>query len=469
MTDLISALHLQKVSAAFRGGGYSTHAIWIITYPVIIDTLFSTAVDFVNTGIISSNGPAAISAVNTVNSIHWVMFGIFTSIGLGITVLVSQYFGLQEKQKIGEVSAAGLQTMLIASIGLSGLVLIFEDPITHVLFGSAAPDVANGIHIFLFGMLVSYPMRSFYLFADGTLRGIARTKITLVLSLIANGSNVLFNILFVTFLHWGMVGLSAAVILSQAIGAVVGGILMSIYSKELHFTWIMAVQFHFGMIRKVVNVSIPFILENLFFNGGKLIIQIIIVPFGTLQIAANGIIQSWNHFADIIPSALSTAIVPIVGSSVGAKNYGYVRKITNTFIKTGTACLVVVVALQAALFYPVMTGFYHAPEAIHGTLWILFLINSAGYLTLFSGQSILPSTLRAAGDGAYATKAALASMWIYRIGVGYLVSVVFNFQIVGIWAVWVTEWGVRYLLFWLRYRGTKWEQHQLTEPTEKEA
>jgi putative MATE family efflux protein len=459
--SLTSQLHFEKISTSFRGGTYSAHDIWFITYPVIIDTIFTTLVDFFNTGIISSNGPAAISAVNTVNSIHWVLVGVLTSIALGITVLVAQNFGAQRKQKIGVIGAAGIQTNLLVSIIASATVLIFEDSIIAALFGSADPEVTQGIHIFLLGILVSYPLRSVYLCAEGILRGIARTKITLALSFIANGSNVAFNVIFVTLLGWGMSGLCAAVIVSQTIGAIAGVTLLSLYRRELRFEWRQVLRVHFATVRKVLAVSFPFILENFFFNGGKLIIQIFIVPFGTMQIAANGIVGSWNHFAEIIPSSLATAIVPIVGSSVGSGNYKFARQITKTFIKLGSIVSAVSVVILIGLYPWAMTSFYHAPEQIHGILWSLFLLNAAAYPIFFSAQAMLPATLRAAGDGAYTTKATLASMWIYRIGVGYLVSVVFNFQIVGLWAVWVTEWGVRAFILWLRYRGTKWENHRL--------
>jgi putative MATE family efflux protein len=459
--SLTSQLHFEKISAAFRGGTYSAHDIWFITYPVIIDTIFTTIVDFVNTGIISSNGPASISAVNTVNSIHWVLVGVLTSIELGITVLISQNFGAGRKEKIGIIGASGIHTNFFVSIVASSIVLIFEDSIIGALFGSADADVSAGIHIFLFGILVSYPLRSIYLCAEGILRGIARTKVTLVLSFIANGSNVALNIVFVTFLGWGMQGLCTAVIVSQTIGAIAGVILLTVYRSELRFRWKLLLTIRFAMIRRVLTVSFPFILENFFFNGGKLIIQIFIVPFGTMQIAANGIVGSWNHFAEIIPASLATAIVPIVGSSVGSKNYAYARKITKTFIILGSVISAVSCIILIALYPWAMTSFFHAPEQIHGILWKLFLLNAAAYPVFFSAQAMLPATLRAAGDGAYTTKATLASMWIYRIGVGYLVSVVLGFQIVGLWAVWVTEWGVRAFILWLRYRGTKWEQHRL--------
>ncbi|WP_164709493.1 hypothetical protein [Enterococcus mediterraneensis] len=45
---------------------------------------------------------------------------------------------------------------------------------------------------------------------------------------------------------------------------------------------------------------------------------------------------------------------------------------------------------------------------------------------------------------------------------GYLVGVVLGYGLTGIYFVMTVEWGVRGLIFFLRFRGSKWYQHKLT-------
>ena len=459
--DLASNAQFQRAVHAFSGPNYSARDVYNLTLPVFVDTVFLALVDFCNTGIISSDGASSVGAVNTANAIHWLMFGTFNSIALGACVLVAQHFGAGHKDRIGRVTAASLHAMIAVTVVYSGLVLAFEEPIIRLFFGSADPDVFAKISIFLFGVLVSYPLRGLYLAVAGVLRGIGRTRITLVLSLVTNGSNMLLNLVFVTWLGWGMEGLAWATVLSQLVGAVMGCAMLVAHAGELRLTRALLLRPNLADIWKVLTVSAPFILEDLFFNGGKLIIQMFIVPFGTLQLAANGIIYSWVRWIEIVPRTLCTAVVPIAGASIGARDYAYAKKITWLFIAVGSVSSLACGLVMAALYPWALDSFFHAPEEIHGTLWILFIINLVGYPLLFSLQSILPATLRAAGDGKWTTICSLSSMWIYRIGVGYLVSVVFGLQIVGLWLVWCSEWGVRALLFYLRYRTGRWTQHDL--------
>ncbi|MCO5532999.1 multidrug transporter, partial [Enterococcus faecium] len=56
------------------------------------------------------------------------------------------------------------------------------------------------------------------------------------------------------------------------------------------------------VISKVLKISIPFAADSLFFYGGKIIIQTMIVSFGTNVIATNAIASSGIQILEIIPS-----------------------------------------------------------------------------------------------------------------------------------------------------------------------
>lgn len=453
---------VRAVTASFRGGGYSARDVWSLVHPVILDTLFLTIVQFANTGIISSNGPAAISAVSTSESVYWFMVGTFTSIALGATVLVAQHDGAGDRSGVGHAVVAAMHASVLTAVVYAGAVLAFLPQIIQILFGAAEPLVADGIRIYLTGLLISFPVRALYLSISGALRGIGRTRETLVLSVLDNGSNLLLNIVLVLGLDMGIEGLAVSAVLSQFIGAGAGLAVLLRSRERLGLTGLWWTRVEWSWVARMTAVSVPFILEDMFFNGGKLIIQTFIVPFGTLQVAANAIISTWIHIPEVIPRSLGIAIVPIVGACVSRGDFAYARKISRTFTITGSVAALVVFAVTTPLYPWALDHYFHAPAEIHPVLWQLLVINLIGYPLAFTAQSVLPSTLRAAGDGPYATGASLASMWIYRIGLGYLVSVVLGYQVVGLWLVWVTEWGVRWALFHARMRGTAWTRHALT-------
>ena len=70
-----------------------------------------------------------------------------------------------------------------------------------------------------------------------------------------------------------------------------------------------------------------------------------------------------------------------------------------------------------------------------------------------------PNTLRAANDVRYSMVASILSMWIFRIGFSYVLAKYMQMGVFGVWIAMTIDWLARAVLFVVRYRGKKWEQH----------
>ena len=76
---------------------------------------------------------------------------------------------------------------------------------------------------------------------------------------------------------------------------------------------------------------------------------------------------------------------------------------------------------------------------------------------------IVPSSLRAAGDSKYTSVVSLLSMWLFRVALGYVLGILLNFGIMGVWVAMIGECGVRGIIFMIRFHGQKWYQHHLID------
>lgn len=451
----------ERILTQFSGPDFSHSQVFALLIPLVIDGACMVVMDVANTAIISSSGAAAISAVSTVAQLHWLIVGTFVAIALGGTVMVSQSFGRTDRDRMGRMAAATIKGLMGVLLVYTTILLIFRRPLATALFGGAEAEVLEGIHLFFLGHLISYPGRGLIIAANGILRGVGRTRVTLALSLISNGLNIVFNLVLVLWMGLGIQGLAIAVIASQYIGAGVALYLLYRRRTQLNLRREYLFNIDWASISRVLILSLPFIAEDIFFNGGKLIIQTFIVSFGTYQMAAHAIVASWMRIGEIGPQALAAALVPIVGRSLGRGDIAFARKITRTFVITGMAACLAVNVLLLPVFPLAMRFFYHAPIQTYTLLWIVYIMGIVFYPLLFPASAIIPAALRSAGDGVYTTIGSLASMWLYRLAFGYLVAIVLGGGLIGLWAVWMTEWGVRTLVFGLRYRGNKWYQHNV--------
>lgn len=151
-----------------------------------------------------------------------------------------------------------------------------------------------------------------------------------------------------------------------------------------------------------------------------------IVSFGNNVIASSGI-----QISEIIPSALATSLVPIVGQSIGRGNITDAKKFTKAFVLTGMVAFLVI-NLSLLPFFSYGMRLFNPPAVIVPAIYRLYLIAIVMHFLTWSIVFILPAALRAADDTNFTTIASLLSMWIFRIGMGYLAGIVLFYGLTGI-------------------------------------
>ena len=68
----------------------------------------------------------------------------------------------------------------------------------------------------------------------------------------------------------------------------------------------------------------------------------------------------------------------------------------------------------------------------------------------------LPSVLRAAGDVKFVMVSSVASMWIFRIALSYVIGKYMGVGVLGVWIAMTIDWAVRSMLNLWRYKSGKW-------------
>ncbi|MDB4867225.1 MAG: multidrug transporter MatE, partial [Cohnella sp.] len=164
--------------------------------PILIDQAFIVCLSLVNTAMISSSGVAAISAVNMIDSLNIFLIGMFVAVSTGGTVVVAQYKGSGNDLMVSNAAASTVSSVSLFAFVISLFVLAAYNPTLNLLFGAASPDVFDNAKIYLVGSSVSYLGIALTEAVCGALRGIGKTRASLVLSLIMNLSYVALNIIF---------------------------------------------------------------------------------------------------------------------------------------------------------------------------------------------------------------------------------------------------------------------------------
>lgn len=434
--------------------------IMALFLPILIDQSFIIGLNLVNTAMISSSGVAAVSAVNMVDALNIFLINVFVAVATGGTVVVAQYKGNGNDRMVSRAAAGTVTSVTLLSLAIGLLIIGFHNPILQVLFGSASPDVLDSARTYLLGSSISFVGLAVVQAVCAALRGIGRTRASLALSLIMNLLYVLLNIVFITLLNMGVIGMTVAVNIARFVGAICALYYLFRIDASLHLRIRDLVHFPLSMLRKIMFIGLPFAAEQMFFNGGKLLTQVFIVSLGTYAIATNAISGSLAMVFQIPAVALSLTVVTVVGQCIGRGHIEDARKFIKSFLWLGSILLAAIALILMPMF-KLLVGLFDPPAEIVDDIFLILLINAVIQVPLWPISFILPSALRAAGDSKFTSITSMLTMWLFRVVLGYVLGITLGLGILGVWLAMNCEWGVRGAIFLWRFRGKKWYEHKL--------
>lgn len=444
----------------FSGQSMDYRQMIALFIPILVDQAFVVGLNLVNTAMISSSGVAAISAVNMIDSLNIFLISVFIAVSTGGTVVVAQYKGSGNELMVSKATAGATSSVSLLAFAIGMFGILFHNPLLNLLFGAASPEVMENARIYLIGSCVSYLGIAVVEAVCGALRGIGRTRASLVLSLIMNISYVILNLVFINLLHMGVLGMSISINIARYLGALCAIYYLFKLDNSLHIRIRDLVVVKLSMLKKIMFIGMPFAAEQMFFNGGKILTQIFIVSLGTYALATNAIASSFALIMQIPANALSLTIITVVGQCMGSKNITDARKFIKSFLVLSSLSFVLMGLLVMPFFYP-LVSLFHPPAEIVGDIFLIVLINTIMQIPLWSISFITPSALRAAGDSKFTSMVSMLSMWLFRVVLGYIMGIVLDFGILGVWLAMNCEWGIRGFIFVRRFMGKKWVRHQV--------
>lgn len=437
--------------------------VFDLTIPILTEQLFVISLGMINTMMAGHIGKEAVSAIGMVDSINNIFIAFFSALAIGGMVVVSQFIGQGNIKKANATMKQALFSGLIITFLVTIIMCLFQGPIIATLFGSAEPKVISNAHTYLGITLLTYPLITIDLIANGLLRGAGDTKTPMKISIFMNIINVCLTYTFINILGMGIIGAALGIAIARISGGIIILIVLIRGSKILKLTNIKKFKFDKSLLKLIFGIGIPASIESLLFNGGKLITQIFIVDMGTIAIASNAIAGSVATMLNVPGNSLCIAATALVGKYMGSSDTKEAEHALSYITKLSTILLTVVALIFIPFAGKTVSLFTNNKDIIHLASTVL-IVNSL-CIPLWSISFVLPGGLKGAGDVKYTLVTTIIGMWLFRITLGYLLGVVLHFGLVGVWIGMVVDWVVRGSLYCIRFKKGKWKRKPLIEIT----
>ncbi|MGE4466578.1 MATE family efflux transporter [Sphaerochaeta sp.] len=435
---------------------FSRRFLYTLIIPLIIEQVLMVSIGMADTVMIASAGESAVSAISLVDSITILIVQLFAAFATGGAVVASQYLGNKDHASANAAAKQLILLSLLASITLLILCMPFRRQIISFIFGSIETSVLEGGATYFIYILLSLPFLAAYNASAALFRSMGNSKISLWVSLVMNLVNVAGNAYFIFSLHLGVIGAGLGTLLSRIIGSAIILALLTDPTNQISVRNYRHWSLRWDMIKRILHIGIPNGIEGSVFQIGKLLVQGFIAAFGTASIAANAIANSVASFVNIPGGAIGLASITVIGQAVGAKRPDQAVFYGKKLLFAAYIAMIVV-AIPVFIFAPKIVPIFNlsaeATELASNVIRSAMIFSSILWPTAFS----LPNFLRAAGDAKFTMVVSMVSMWASRVGMSYLLAIVFGWGIYGVWFGMYIDWIFRSICFITRFARGKWK------------
>ncbi len=426
--------------------------ILIFALPMLLGNVFQQLYYIVDTLIIGYYlGTEALAASGASFPVIFVLISLMIGITTGINVVISQYFGNKNFEKVKRAIDTAFIFLFIASIVLSVLGLIFSEQIFRLI---GLPEELLGQAMQYFNVYVAgLIFMSGYNGTSAVLRGMGDSKTPLYFLIISTFLNIGFDLLFVAVFEWGIAGISFATVLAQAIAFGLSVIYLNRYHPLIRFSF-RGLTFDREIFRHSLRIGIPTGLQHTFVSLGMAALMTIVNMFGTPTIAAYSIAWRIDSFATLPAMNFGLALSTFVGQNIGANKVERVKKgLRSTLIMTsGYSLLITIIAW---MFGRTLMGFFTDDQLVIDIGYDYLVIVSSFYI-VFGAMFVMHGTLRGAGDTLVPMFITLFSLWVLRVPFSYFLSQ--QMGETGIWWGIPIAWAFGFGASYIYYKTGRWKK-----------
>lgn len=364
-------------------------------FPIMFGTFFQqlyNTVDAIIVGrFVGSNALAAVggSAGMIVNLI----VGFFVGLTAGASVIVSQFFGSGDREKVSK-SMHTIYAFSIAGSVVISVVGYFLAPELLKMMSTPADIYEDSIlylRVFLLGIVFMF----IYNTGSALLRAIGDSKRPLIYLIVCCFVNIVLDILFVAVFQMGVFGAALATIIALAISSVLVTKALA-NSKELCDFSIREIRIDWSMLKRQIYIGLPGGIQTSMYSLSNMILQVAVNKLGTDAAAAWTTLAKMDAIYWMVGGSLGTALTTVVGQNFGAGKVDRVKKSVNIglglYYALSGAIVIILMTFQRPLF-----AIFTDNQVVIDIAVSAFSIMAPFYL-LFSFIEIYSCALRGMGD-----------------------------------------------------------------------
>ncbi len=367
--------------------------------PLLLGNLFQQTYNMFDAIIVGKYlGSSSLAAVGASTSVQFLVLGFCMGICAGFSIPVAQRFGARDMQGMRRyIFLGGCLSVFFAAV-MTVVCAVLCPQILRLL--KTPGDIFGEAYSYLLIIFLGIPFSILYNFLAGILRAVGDTRTPFIFLIISASANIVLDLVFIIFFHWGCAGAAFATVVSQALSGLLCLVLV-VRRHEVLKIRRPDIQWDGQKFRNLLAMGLPTGLQYSITAIGTMVMQSSNNALGSVYVSAFTAGSKLKQFAMCPFDAIATAVSTFASQNYGAgklrrikkglwqgvlvaSSYGvfigiililFGRNLAKLFVRAGD-----VDVLDAAGKYVFFLGFFY---------WVLGFLNTMRMTTQGLGYSSL--------------------------------------------------------------------------------
>lgn len=445
----------EKLSARNITEGVIWKQLLSFFFPILLGTFFQQMYNTVDTIIVGRFvGTRALAAVGSTGALISLLNGFFVGLSSGATVLVSQFFGANDRDGVPRALHTGIGLALVLGLLISSLGLCFGPRI--LLLMKTPADCLEGAVVYTCIFFSGAVASMVYNMGAGILRAMGDSKRPMIFLIVTCFANIFLDIFCVVVLKMGIAGAAVATVVSQVLSAALV-VLVLLRLPDSYALRFRKIRIDPLLLKRILYVGVPAGLQFVTFDLANLLIQSGINSFGSATIAAFTAYGKADMLTWMLSGALGVAITTFVGQNYGAQKIDRIYKSIRICMGMGIVLIGSLSVLILSFRHFILGIFTADPEVIRLGAWLMLWV--VPFNAVFVPVEIFAGAMR--GTGYSVVPTVITSLCVCLFRVAWLLIVVSRVHTLEMLMLcYPISWILADIAFFVVYRRGKWLRKQ---------
>ena len=396
-------------------------------------------------------GPHALAAIGATTPVIRFSIAIAVGMTLGVSVLVSQYFGAREQELVRISIKTSYVFFLILAAVVTAAGFIFTPSILKIL--QTPPEIQDKAVSYLRITFSGTVVMVGYNVVSAIYRGIGNSKTPLFILVVFTLLNIGLDLFFVLLLKMGVEGTALATVVCQAGAFITSYFLFHRYYPELRIKGKSPV-FDKTILMKCLKIGLPSGLKGALYWGGYMFITAVVNGYGALTIAAFAAASRLDSLVQTPLQSFGFGLSSFVGQNVGANNPARIKSGIRVCVSCGIITAMAITIIVYFWAVPIMGLFTKDRDVIR--IGAEYLRIASVFYIIYALQEVIQGLAIGCGNTLLLMISTITAMWVVRVPLVFLMSS--RFGIEGIWYSIPVGWFVAMIFTNSYYLSGKWKK-----------